>query len=150
MLSCQNRFFVFFYLLRISGHIQAIRPGNDLAVWELPRASGQKCLLLLNPEPAGSINSYWMSTVVLDPDRGLEKFELIERLAERGIDSRPIFSPLSSLKAYADSPDTARAREVNVNAYRLGPYGINLPSALKLTEADVEQVCEALKSALAS
>ena len=117
--------------------------------WYAERLSGVEGISL-NPEPAGCTNSYWMSTVVLDPDRGLEKFELIERLAERGIDSRPIFSPLSSLKAYADSPDSLRAREANVNAYRLGPYGINLPSALKLTETDVEQVCEALKSALAS
>lgn len=99
----------------------------------------------LNAEPAGTRNSYWMTTVVLDPALGLAKEQLGQRLADHGIDTRPFFSPLSSLKAYADAEGAAQARERNTVSYRVSPWGVNLPSALSLTEQDVDVVCTTLR-----
>lgn len=104
--------------------------------------------ITLNAEPAHTVNSYWMVTVLLDRDRGIEKETLIARLAERGVDSRPFFYPLSALPAFADLPEAAEARARNRISYALSPYGVNLPSGLTLTHALVEEVCKALKSAL--
>lgn len=103
-----------------------------------------------NAEPAGTRNSYWMSTVVWDPKLGVAKEEMMRRLTEHGIDTRPFFSPLSSLEAYADLPAAAIAREENKVAYELGPYGLNLPSALRLTAEDVNLVCVALRQVVQS
>jgi perosamine synthetase len=96
----------------------------------------------LNCESAGTKNSYWMATLVLDPSRGLRKEELLTRLAADGIDARPFFYPLSSLPAYAHCPQAALARRRNRVAYRISPYGVNLPSALSLTEEQVEFVSD--------
>lgn len=103
----------------------------------------------LNPEPAGTRSSYWMSTVVLDPRLGLRKGDLMEKLSAHGIDSRPFFHPLSSIPAYAASPEAQRARQRNLASYRIAPYGLNLPSALCLSESQVERVSDALRTVLA-
>ena len=102
----------------------------------------------LNAEPAGTKNSYWMSTIVLDEGQGPSKDRLMEHLADRGIDSRPFFHPLSSLPAYEATPGVDRSRRENRNSYRVSPGGINLPSALSLTEDDVDRVCIAIRAVL--
>lgn len=103
--------------------------------------------LTLNAEPSGVFNSYWMVTAVL-PGRLGGKHEVIRRLNEHGIDTRPVFSPLSSLPAYASAHASADAGSRNPAAYLLGANGVNLPSALVLTERDVDTVCSALLDTL--
>ncbi len=101
--------------------------------------------LTLNPEPpAGVRHTWWMVTALLDPSYGLDKDTLQRRFAERGIDTRPFFRPLSSLRAYAGTREAERARATNRVAYALAPFGLNLPSALSLDEGDVERVCRTL------
>jgi perosamine synthetase len=104
--------------------------------------------IFLNTEPEGVLNSYWMSTVILDPGFGLDKFDVIRELKARGIATRPFFSPLSSLPAFAASEQAKRASGRNIIGYRISRYGINLPSGLQLQETDVRRVCNALKEIL--
>ena len=66
--------------------------------------------LTLNAEPAGTVNSYWMSTLVWDQAVGVSKVEMIRQLKELGIDTRPFFYPLSSLPAYAATPSAQVAQ----------------------------------------
>ena len=93
-------------------------------------------------------NVYWMVTAVLDQTVGLKKEELMRLMDEQNIDCRPFFFPLSSIPAYHDMEQARRARARNLIAYRVTPYGINLPSGLNLTEEKVAFVCEVLKAAL--
>lgn len=102
--------------------------------------------VVLNTEPAGTRNSYWMVTAVLDAAQPLRTPELMSRLDEAGVDSRPFFHPLSSLPAYADAPSADSARARNSTSYSLSSRGINLPSALCLSERDVDRVCSLLLS----
>ena len=102
----------------------------------------------LNAEPPGIYNSYWMSTIVLEPSLGVTKEYLGAVLAPRGIDTRPFFRPLSALSAYRHAPDRTRARRSNRVSYALSPYGLNLPSALRLRKRDVERITVALKAVL--
>jgi perosamine synthetase len=88
--------------------------------------------------------TWWMVSVQVDPATGWDKDRLQSRLAEVGIDSRPAFRPLSSLPAYAEHEQAVAARNRNEVAYRLSPYCLNLPTALSLTELDVERVCSEL------
>jgi perosamine synthetase len=102
----------------------------------------------LNYEAADTKNTYWMVTVVVDRSLGIAKERLMQLLAEKRIDSRPFFHPLSSLPAYENLEQARLARQRNRVAYELSPYGINLPSALNLTEEKVRYVCDTLKELL--
>ena len=106
----------------------------------LERAPG----ISLNSEPAGTTNSVWMVTAVMDATLGWTKEALGKALAAEGIDTRPFFYPLSSLPAYADSPQVEVAAKRNRVAYDISPRAINLPSALSLTGAQVGFVCDRL------
>jgi perosamine synthetase len=108
---------------------------------------GQIPEIALNFEPAGTKNSYWMVTVVLDPSLALGKEEVMAKLDGWNIDSRPFFSPLSSLKPYRDSCPSAAAK--HPVSYRLAASGVNLPSGYNLTEDDVGYVCAVMKDIVA-
>lgn len=105
--------------------------------------------ITLNAEPEGVLNSYWMSTLLVDPAIRLSKEDMMAGFDEAGIDTRPFFYPLSSMPAFSHYMEAAIAREQNVVSYRLSPQGVNLPSALNLTEADADRVCEAFTGMLA-
>ncbi len=109
---------------------------------------GEIAGVTLNAEPAGTTNSYWMSTIVVDPARSWRKEPLAAALAEDGIDTRPFFHPLSTLPAYRDLPEAARARDANPVSQRICAYGLNLPSAARLTEDEVDFVARRLASHL--
>ncbi len=104
--------------------------------------------LQLNAEPEGYFSTFWMPTVILAPEYGLNNEQLIALFGEHAIDTRPFFHPLSSLPAFSDTPQAVDARVRNKVAYDLGPRGLNLPSAMRLTEAQVDRVCTVLREIL--
>jgi perosamine synthetase len=112
--------------------------------WYEERLSGIEGLKL-NYEPPESKNTYWMVTIVVDENCRMRKEPLMELLDKRGIDCRPFFYPLSSLPAYEHLEEAKRGRRRNQVSYRLSPYGLNLPSALNLTQEQVTHVCIILK-----
>ena len=109
------------------------------------RAFGNAAGITLNGEAADVVNVYWMVTAVLDPKLGWTKEKLVPALRAQNIDCRPFFYPLSMLPAYATLPTAAEARKHNTASYAVSPHGINLPSALSLTEEQVEFVVTTLK-----
>lgn len=109
---------------------------------------GRRPDLKLNADGPGVEGAYWMSTIVLDAALGLEKRAVMDLLAKRGVDSRPFFFPLSSLPAYASTPGVHQARERNVVARELSPWGVNLPSGLSLDRQTVGRVCDAVEAVL--
>jgi perosamine synthetase len=109
------------------------------------RELGNLAGIALNSEASDVFNAYLMVTVVLDPALGWTKEKLIPALREHNIDCRPFFYPLSILPAYESFPTAAAARVRNSAAYAVSPYGVNLPSALSLTEEQVAFVSAKLK-----
>lgn len=104
--------------------------------------------ITLNCEMSGTKNTYWMVTIVIDQSFGMEKADLIRSMSEKGIDCRPFFYPLSSLQAYQAAGQARQAREKNRNAYRISPYGLNLPSGMNMTKEETAYVCTVLKTIL--
>jgi len=102
----------------------------------------------MNHEPVNTKNTFWMVTLVLDPMLEWPKGKLMAALDAEGIDSRPMFHPLSSLPAYDGQVEAAVARKRNAVSYRLSPWGINLPSAMNLTREQVQRVAETLRRIL--
>ena len=120
---------------------------RDIFTWYREALEGVDGLTL-NHEPAETKNTYWMVTAVLDPMLDWPKEKLMTALDQEGIDSRPMFHPLSSLPAYAGQAQAAAARKRNAVSYRLSPWGINLPSALCLEQAQVARVAKVLRRIL--
>jgi perosamine synthetase len=108
---------------------------------ELAGAAG----ITLNFEPADVANSFWMVTAIVEGPAA-DKTRLIAQMSERGIDCRPIFSPLSSQPAFAGHPSAAGARERNPVSYALGRSGINLPSGLGLDRETVGFVARTFRA----
>jgi perosamine synthetase len=106
--------------------------------------------LTLNYEPSKTKNTFWMVTAIIDPIINLEKTRLIKLMAEKNVDCRPFFNPLSSLPAYKGLASADDARLLNMNSYQLSANGINLPSGLKMTQQKVKYVCDSLKKILKS
>ena len=104
----------------------------------------------LNHEPCNTKNSYWMVTAILEPKLEWPKEKLMGALDREGIDSRPMFYPLSSLSAYDGVFQAAEARDRNEVSYRITPWGINLPSALCLEESQVQRVADAFLQILSA
>jgi perosamine synthetase len=105
--------------------------------------------LTFNAEPAGVMNSVWMTTAILPARPENEKENVIRVLGERGIDLRPFFYPLSTLPAYEHLPASAVARREHGRAHDVSKYGVNLPCALRLERGDVAIVARALRGVIA-
>jgi perosamine synthetase len=104
--------------------------------------------ITLNYEATKTKNTYWMITLLFAEHLRLKKKRTMELLAKQNIDARPFFHPLSAIPAYEKTEQAQRARARNIISYRLSPYGVNLPSALNLTEEKVKYVCGVLKHIL--
>jgi len=96
--------------------------------------------LELNEETPGTFNTFWMVTAVVDKSYGLTTKALMEAFDKEEIDTRPFFNPLSALPAFGSMPDAAPAAKRNEVAYDLASRALNLPSAMSLTESDVDRV----------
>jgi perosamine synthetase len=89
-----------------------------------------------------------MVTAILDEKLGVQKPELIERLKEKGIDARPFFNPLSTLPAYQGVlPEPQPQNTVSLS---LSPFGVNLPSALCLTQEHIYYIADSVTECLTS
>lgn len=115
---------------------------REIFGWYADRLAGLP--IALNVERPGERVTYWMVTAVWQADTGVEAALVAKTLADADIASRPYFPPLSALPAFATALDHERAAATNRVAYDLSARAINLPSALTLTEAQVERVCKAI------
>jgi perosamine synthetase len=111
--------------------------------WYVDRLNGAP--IGLNVEREHERATYWMVTAVFSEQTGVRADIVRDALEDANIATRPFFSPLSSLLAYAESPDTPRARRANPVSYDLATRAINLPSSLTLTEDQADRVCAVLQ-----
>ncbi len=90
------------------------------------------------PEAPWAKNVYWMYSVLVEDEYGVSRDELMARLRERGIDSRPFFHPIHILPPYRTEARFPVAEE-------LARKGLNLPSAATLTDEQIHFICDALR-----
>ncbi|MCX2965358.1 DegT/DnrJ/EryC1/StrS family aminotransferase [Gordonia aquimaris] len=115
--------------------------------WYAQRLAGLPGVTL-NPSQPDAVNTCWMVTAVVDRARGLSTHRMMELLDRHQIDSRPFLPPLSSLPAFDGYQTAVAAAQNNPVAYDIASRAINLPSALMLTEDQVEAVCTAFTEIL--
>ena len=91
------------------------------------------------PEASWATSVYWMYSILLAKDFPLDRDEVMKRLHAQGIDSRPFFYPIHVQPPY-QQPFSLPVSE------DLSRRGINLPSAVTLSEEDIQRIVAALKS----
>jgi len=103
-------------------------------------------LLHLPVEKKWAKNCYWMYGIVLDKKAGISRDEFMDKLSDKGIDTRAFFYPMHkqiSLKKYGCECNG----DYPVSDY-LSENGLYLPSASNLTESQIEYICEKIKEIL--
>ena len=91
-------------------------------------------------------NVYWMYGVVLDEAFGMDAVEFARQLAEQGVMTRPFFLGMHEQPVF-HSMDLFLDEHYPV-AEHIARQGLYLPSGMTLTEAQLEQVCEAVRRVL--
>ncbi len=94
--------------------------------------------ITLPVEKPGYTNVFWMYSVLIDAPFPLTRDEVIPALRQRGIDSRPFFHPLDTLPPYLS--ETPRPQ-----ALALSRTGLNLPSSPRLSDEQVDRICQAFR-----
>jgi len=107
------------------------------------RLDGVPGIVAKAAEASWAESSFWLYWILLDLGCRLSKHDILRRLRDRGVEARPFFTPVHTLPPYACYP--GYCLEV---AERLHASGINLPSSVGLSEADVEYVCAVLVETL--
>ena len=116
---------------------------REIFAWYARLATGINGMSFNHQAPTTK-NTYWMVTAVFDRAFGLRKEGVIEALREQKIDSRPFFSPLSSLPAYRHLGGVERWKATNPVSYDVGARAVNLPSGFNMTEELVARVLAAV------
>lgn len=97
--------------------------------------------LTMNPEKEGTINGYWMPTVVFDEATGITRENLQGAFAAENIDARVFFHPLSSLPMFVDTHENINARDIPTRA-------INIPSFHEITRPQQDRVLNVILKVL--
>jgi len=86
----------------------------------------------LNYQASWAKNVYWMVCIEIDNYSEIQRDDLIIKLKEKGIDSRPFFYPVSDMPIYVstNTPIT----------HKIYKKGLNLPSYFDIKQKDVEYI----------
>ena len=100
----------------------------------------------LMPQALWGESTSWMVTVLLEPQRfPLDRVALLRALADRQIQTRPLWQPLHQSPAHHGCPSVG-----GECAERLHERALSLPCSVGLTAADQNRVIEALSEIAAS
>lgn len=91
-------------------------------------------------ETAGTVNSYWMYSVLLNGEVAKSRDKFMASLMERGVETRPFFYPVHSMPMFTSGVSRSFPGAESVSA-----RGISLPSSTRLTEEDIIFVCDAVR-----
>ena len=103
-------------------------------------------MLELPTEEPWAQNVYWMYGIVLRDDAKIDAKELADRLAIRGVETRPFFLGMHEQPALRDRG--LFDGEHHPVSERLSQRGLYLPSGLGLTELQLSRVCDAVQEIL--
>jgi perosamine synthetase len=95
-------------------------------------------LIMRHPEPSWAKTVYWMYSILLNGRFPLSRDEVVTRLKDEGIETRPFFYPIHTFPWY-NKGETFPVAEA------LSRAGINLPSSANLRKSDVQMIAEKIR-----
>lgn len=97
------------------------------------------------PEPSGTECNYWLSCIVLDPEKSpVRPLQIIEALDAENIESRPIWKPMHLQPVFADCEYFEDENNAGVSEY-LFNNGVCLPSDTNMDADDMKRIAEIIK-----
>ena len=90
-------------------------------------------------ELEGCKSIHWMTSIELIGASFDDRAIFMTQLKDHLIDSRPVFSPMSSLPMFETKGD-------NRVAYRIGASAVNLPSGHNIKQHEIEYICEVINN----
>lgn len=88
-------------------------------------------------------NVYWMYSILIGDEFGMSRDELMERLKEKGIETRTFFIPVHQQPVFTSM--NLFAGERYPVAEELSRRGLYLPSGSGLTREQIEYICNVIK-----
>lgn len=85
----------------------------------------------------GNSSIYWMVSLTFNDNVKMERDEIMDKLAEAGIETRPVFYVINDMPPY-------KSDEVFEHASKISGRGINLPTYGTITDEEIKYVCDAL------
>lgn len=92
----------------------------------------------LPPETHWAKNVYWMYSILIQDDFGIDRDELMSQLEINGIETRPLFYPAHAMPPYQSRIKMPIAEE-------LSRRGISLPSSVNLVAKQVKYIAEMIR-----
>lgn len=89
----------------------------------------------LNPQKEWAKNVFWMVCILLNDNAYIARDDLMIRLKDKGIDTRPFFYPMTDMPMYGGKVKNKIAQKIS---YR----GINLPSGVNLDKTTIDFICK--------
>ena len=99
------------------------------------------------PEPEDTKSNHWLSVILLDQKCGVTPNEVIDALAAEDIDSRNFWKPMHMQPVFKNAGYVSVNENVSISK-KLFLEGVCLPSDTKMTEEDVDRVCEVIRRVL--
>jgi len=114
-----------------------IEKKRQIAKWyaEELKELEEKGLVKLHPEMNWAKCVYWMYCILIEDRADISRDELMQKLENAGIETRPFFVPMHTLPMYNSGKRLPVAES-------LAERGINLPSSVKLEFDQIERVCD--------
>ena len=104
------------------------------------------CPLSMNPYLEDTIPNFWLSCILLDESVKISPIEIMQKLNEHNIETRPLWKPMHMQPVFKDNDFiTADGTAVNEDLFA---HGICLPSDIKMTAAEQQIVIDLIKSLL--
>ena len=98
----------------------------------------------MNPYLSDTKPNFWLSCMIINEDCPVKPMDVINKLAEESIDSRPIWKPMHMQPIFANN-DFISVAETPVDE-DIFARGLCLPSDIKMTEEEQERVISVIKS----
>ncbi|MBQ4120182.1 MAG: DegT/DnrJ/EryC1/StrS family aminotransferase [Clostridia bacterium] len=106
----------------------------------------ENCPVSTNPYLENTVPNFWLSCILLDKSVKITPCEIVEKLSEHNIETRPLWKPMHMQPVFKDN-DFITAEDIPVNE-DLFARGLCLPSDIKMTEAEQQTVIDLIKSYL--
>lgn len=96
--------------------------------------------IILPPQKEWAKNVYWMYSILIEEQKyGINRDTLIKNLEKEDIETRPFFPPVHTQPIYNTG------QKLPVSEY-LSKSGINLPSAVTISNEQIKRVCQIIRS----
>lgn len=98
----------------------------------------------LNPYLADTGPNFWLTCMTIAPECGVKFMDVIKKLADENIESRPIWKPMHMQPVFKESDFiTAGDKAVDEEIFE---NGLCLPSDIKMTEEEQDRVIEIVRT----